>query len=80
MTTVGVVGLGAVGGTLSSVGLDRLAPEHLTGTPMRVFSAGYLPKDLDGLIEPAYRSGHPASLLEAVASFNRRIRGDRKAS
>ena len=57
------------------VGLDRrIGPDHLTVTPERGFGGTCLPKDLDGLIAAARAAGYMPSVLEEVASFNRRIR------
>ncbi|HXF56070.1 MAG TPA: hypothetical protein VNO34_00500 [Actinomycetota bacterium] len=58
------------------VGLDRrIGPDHLTVTPERGFGGECLPKDLDGLIAASRASGYAAPLLEAIAEFNRQIRG-----
>ena len=61
-----------------AVGLDRrIGLDHLTVSPERGFSGGCLPKDLDGLIAAARSRGdRHAVLLEAIASFNHRVRRD----
>jgi UDPglucose 6-dehydrogenase len=59
------------------VGLDRrIGPDHLSVTRERGFGGACLPKDLDGLIAAASSAGHSPPLLDALASFNRRIRAD----
>jgi UDPglucose 6-dehydrogenase len=59
----------------AAVGLDRrLGIDHLTVSPERGFGGGCFPKDLDGLIAASTAAGHPATLLQEIASFNRRIR------
>jgi UDPglucose 6-dehydrogenase len=58
-----------------AVGSDRrIGHDHLTVTPERGFSGGCFPKDLDGLIAAAELHGYGPPLLDAIASFNRRIR------
>lgn len=57
------------------VGLDRrIGLDHLTVSPERGFSGTCLPKDLDGLIAASTAAGYSPSVLEEIASFNRRIR------
>jgi len=59
------------------VGMDRrIGPDHLTVTPEGGFGGACLPKDLDGLIAAARSVGYEAEMLEAIAAFNRRIRGE----
>jgi UDPglucose 6-dehydrogenase len=60
----------------AAVGLDRrIGPDHMTVTPERGFGGPCLPKDLDGLIGTSFAGGNEPALLQAVARFNRRIRG-----
>lgn len=59
------------------VGLDRrIGPDHLAISEERGFGGECLPKDLDGLIAASRDLGHEATLLAAIADFNRRIRGE----
>lgn len=58
------------------VGLDRrIGPDHLTVTSERGFGGECLPKDLDGLIAASRASGYEPTLLDEIATFNRRIQG-----
>jgi UDPglucose 6-dehydrogenase len=60
------------------VGMDRrIGPDHLSVTAERGFGGACLPKDLDGLIGAAGRTGYSATLLQEIAEFNRRVRGVR---
>jgi UDPglucose 6-dehydrogenase len=60
-----------------AVGLDRrIGPEHLTVTAERGFGGGCLPKDLDGFIAAARAIGYEPRVLAAIATFNRRVRGE----
>jgi UDPglucose 6-dehydrogenase len=60
-----------------AVGLDRrIGPDHLTVTAERGFGGGCLPKDLDGLIAAARANAYEPVVLAAIASFNRRVRGE----
>lgn len=59
----------------AAVGMDRrIGLDHLTVTAGRGFGGGCLPKDLDGLIAAAYQRGYAPPLLDAIASFNQRVR------
>lgn len=61
----------------SAIGLDRrIGPDHLAVTPEGGFGGACLPKDLDGLIAAATSAGYDPEVLQAIAGFNRRIRGE----
>ncbi|HEY7756128.1 MAG TPA: hypothetical protein VID69_07880 [Actinomycetota bacterium] len=61
----------------SAVGLDRrIGPDHLAVTAERGFGGGCFPKDLDGLIAAAREAGYTPTVLQEIATFNRRIRAD----
>jgi UDPglucose 6-dehydrogenase len=65
----------------SGVGLDRrIGPDHLSVSAERGFGGSCLPKDLDGLIAASRAAGFVPTILEEIATSNRRIRHEAAVS